>query len=30
VTVVGSKSLKVNWSRLPDSPDIDPSRCGGE
>jgi hypothetical protein len=30
VTVVSSKSLKVKWSRLPDAPDIDPSRCGGE
>ena len=30
VTVVSSKSLKVKWSKLPLSPDIDPSRCGGE
>jgi hypothetical protein len=30
VTVVDSKSLKVKWSKLPPSPDIDPSQCGGE
>ena len=30
VTVVGSKDLKVRWSKLPPSPDIDPSQCGGE
>jgi hypothetical protein len=30
VTVVDSKSLKVKWSKRPPSPDVDPSRCGGE
>ena len=30
VTVVPSNSLRVKWSKLPPSPDIDPSRCGGE
>ena len=30
VTVVDSKKLRVNFNKLPPSPDIDPSRCGGE
>ncbi len=30
VTVVQSKQLKVKWDKLPPSPDVDPSRCGGE
>ncbi|HJQ83154.1 MAG TPA: hypothetical protein VKA21_03700 [Candidatus Binatia bacterium] len=30
VTVVDSKQLKTNLSKLPPSPDIDPSECGGE
>jgi hypothetical protein len=30
VTVVNSRRLRVNFSKLPPSPDIDPSRCGGE
>lgn len=30
VTVVDSRQLKVDWHRLPPSPQLDPSRCGGE
>jgi hypothetical protein len=30
VTVVKSRRLRVNFAKLPPSPDIDPSRCGGE
>jgi hypothetical protein len=30
VTVVDSSQLHVNFKKLPPSPDIDPSRCGGE
>jgi hypothetical protein len=30
VTVVDSRSLKVDWRKLPPAPQIDPSRCGGE
>jgi len=30
VTVVKSRKLRVNFTKLPPSPDIDPSRCGGE
>jgi len=30
VTVVDSRQLKVKWSKLPPSPDIDPASCGGE
>ena len=30
ITVVNSRQLKVKWDKLPPSPDIDPSQCGGE
>jgi hypothetical protein len=30
VTVIDSRRLRVNWDGLPPSPDVDPSRCGGE
>ena len=30
VTVVDSSRLNVDWKKLPPSPDVDPSRCGGE
>jgi hypothetical protein len=30
VTVVKSRRLRVNFAKLPPSPDIDPSLCGGE
>jgi len=30
VTVVDARRLKVALRKLPPSPDIDPSRCGGE
>jgi hypothetical protein len=30
VTVVSSKSINVNWDKLPPAPDIDSSQCGGE
>jgi hypothetical protein len=30
VTVASSRRFRVNWARLPPSPDIDPSACGGE
>jgi hypothetical protein len=30
VTVVDSRRLRVNFTKLPPAPELDPSRCGGE
>jgi hypothetical protein len=30
ITVVDSSRFNVDWNKLPPSPDVDPSQCGGE